>query len=886
VISGAFKTFSSAVMAVLFVVGAFTPLDAAKAETALGGPITSNTTITAAGGPYLVTATIFVPSGLALTVEPGAVFQAADTFNYSPFFDVTMGGTLTVGGSGSSTIFRGRNSTLIYNEGQANFNNVELLDLQALGYFANAGGGIVNSEIRSTPCGNQVRGIAFTGNVLKASPCTFASNISGNLFLASPTQTNNCAVNANAGIVITGNEFRGFTANNALCAWGNFNVDATSNYWGTTSALEIASMVLDKNDTASGSVTTVDVANALSSKPAGVPEPWAALSVPSKTTLSATSQHFYFNTTVNVGSFSDGGLGLVACEIRSRDVASLTWLTSRVNCGSSFVLYVGWGLNAHVHEVQFRALNDEGWSPWSDSLNLIYGDPPPAPSAVYQVTGNEIKTNSATVKWTIHPSVVANCAMPNAKASYCPLDDFVVRYSEDPEGPWTQSGSSVKANGKLEYQFTIRGLSQAKLYYVLVGSENVAGIRWRAKPLEVYTAGTLEQKVQVLQSNGVPLKNASLAWSRIGGGFSTAQNVKTNDEGWATFPAVPAGPGTLYIVDAKLSSGLKLQSQTSFSVGRKAGIVKIPAEPTVGVFNVNVRTVDSSGIARALVQIQNTREGLPVDLSRCNINGFTFILPKGASSSTAYTTNEGLAMFYGLVDYNAKTPYQVNVDISAGTLKATQSVPLKSSSQGVWFPYLPYVNAIWSHFSGQNGAEVPVTLYGHNAVFTPSADASKLPDDQKMSVSVIGPDGASTSCDKSTTNPTAYFDDQGHGQLAFCPRAAGYYQLVGNGILAGQSELLLPQGSVPSIPRAGELLPSRKWSTVTWQAPEFNVDGTKMSYSVAFKASGTSKWKACKVAKLKASCKKFTTGRKYDIAIAAKNKFGWSPNFTFSVTAP
>ena len=249
----------------------FSPVPA-KADTTIGGLIKTDLTLTKEGSPYLLASTLQIPTGRTVTVDPGVEIRSNGVsimfwnqgnllFNGTRLNPIRLTGHPGLFFSGKNSpfgsnlkisgVFFEGGDTLLSREGYEGYQSIVFEDsevIDVLGYvdvwyppnklviqrnvFINSGG----------------FSVGFRYSVDQTSV-----SILDNLFIG-PSTTNfwiQVWASYDGGkLEVHGNEFRGgiYTAVRLAPNSGDTNMNASGNYWGNRSILEIGDMVLDSND--------------------------------------------------------------------------------------------------------------------------------------------------------------------------------------------------------------------------------------------------------------------------------------------------------------------------------------------------------------------------------------------------------------------------------------------------------------------------------------------------------------------------------------------------------------------------------------------------------------------------------------------------------------
>jgi hypothetical protein len=242
------------------------------APSRVGGIIRRNVTFAAANSPYVLTSTIQIAPGVTVEVEPGVVIDGSLT----NLMFLVQGELLIKGTESNHVRLIGKPRAFFSNEGSkatakielygvsfegggaimpASGNsgnstfimvNCEVVDVRGntyLGYpggtsvvqrssFKNSGGFSVGFDFRSTSS-SEFKRVAFTYNLFSG-PSTTGYWIKSWAAYGRPLD-------------VIGNSFIGGLYN-ALAVESDGRINASQNYWGTTSASRIQDMVLDQND--------------------------------------------------------------------------------------------------------------------------------------------------------------------------------------------------------------------------------------------------------------------------------------------------------------------------------------------------------------------------------------------------------------------------------------------------------------------------------------------------------------------------------------------------------------------------------------------------------------------------------------------------------------
>jgi hypothetical protein len=247
--------------------------------TSVGGIITSDTTWTAAASPYVVTSTVQVPAGVTLTIEPGVTVQSA-LGDEEPMFLLngtiqavgTPASPIVFDGGGGSDFFSAKNSTA------DTYLNVDYAVIRNGGAFWPATGysqpgyfTVRHSLFRDLKRYSYVwypeHDVSIEYNVFVnafgfsighgggASPTI---SIRWNRFVSRPDDPSHDFMDfwvqnwaAYSGSTIVSNNSFENVGEIAVKLPGGYDhaaLTATNNYWGTTDASVIESMIYDRND--------------------------------------------------------------------------------------------------------------------------------------------------------------------------------------------------------------------------------------------------------------------------------------------------------------------------------------------------------------------------------------------------------------------------------------------------------------------------------------------------------------------------------------------------------------------------------------------------------------------------------------------------------------
>lgn len=232
----------------------------AAAGTTVGGVVASDTEWTAAGSPYIATSTVQVPAGITLTIDPGVTVEGRVSPD-SPFGSVFVArGTISaVGTAGDPVRIDSGDAALLGTgvmNGSVTLQHAVLHDggivfggpLRLLDSFVyGMGGAILETG------GNVIEGNVFDhsgGFQLWNGGGSGTSVVDGNRFETASLGRSWVLASGAGTADVNGNSFDapGTSAVALDCDFPGASLDATSNYWGTTSTSVIASMITDDHD--------------------------------------------------------------------------------------------------------------------------------------------------------------------------------------------------------------------------------------------------------------------------------------------------------------------------------------------------------------------------------------------------------------------------------------------------------------------------------------------------------------------------------------------------------------------------------------------------------------------------------------------------------------
>ena len=265
----------------------------AKANSTIGGLISSDLTLTKSGSPYLLSSTVQIPAGRTVTVQPGV--------------EIRTNGTSTAFWNQGNLVFNGTRQDPIRFSGKPNLyfslkNSISGSNLSIRGVLFDGGGTLwsyegysgyqdlllEDSEIKDvygfTYIWYPPNNVIIQRNVLinsggfsvgfDAREGKSGVLIKNNLFLGPSTTDYWIEVWASYGgqLDVQGNDFRSgpYTAVRLKPNYTDGKLNASGNYWGTQGASTISSMVKDKNDGLEFA-DFIDVSAPLAQAPSAVP---------------------------------------------------------------------------------------------------------------------------------------------------------------------------------------------------------------------------------------------------------------------------------------------------------------------------------------------------------------------------------------------------------------------------------------------------------------------------------------------------------------------------------------------------------------------------------------------------------------------------------------
>jgi len=251
-----------------------TVVSATTPGTAVGGIISVNTTWTLANSPYILTSVVQLAYGATLTIQPGVVIQGGV---------IKVFGTMNAIGNNSSRIFF--DNVFIRPEGistQFHSINIQFADINAEYFYYNGNAAYGNltlkdSKLQNIPGGQNIylwyptsdcyieRNIFInSGGISVGTSNNIKVYVRNNVFFQQATEYSgafgpqtyaikNWASYDTSETIVAYNSFLSTDRVALLLPVGytNAKITAINNYWNTTNASEIDSMIFDKNDSLS-----------------------------------------------------------------------------------------------------------------------------------------------------------------------------------------------------------------------------------------------------------------------------------------------------------------------------------------------------------------------------------------------------------------------------------------------------------------------------------------------------------------------------------------------------------------------------------------------------------------------------------------------------------
>lgn len=445
----------------------FAPAGATSAGTSVGGMLSATTTWSAGGGPYLVTSTVQIPVGVTLTIEPGAVVRAqgAETLF------LVHGRVNAVGTSSAPIIFdgasqyRGSIFSGSTNSPKGAFVDVAFARIQNANQFwygGHAHFALRNSLLHRVQTAAYVwypeGDVVIEDNVFREAAGFSVGHMNANVYIrrnrfeskmdpnSGPWVQNWASYWNNGESVIsqTVAEYNTFVEVGTVAAglrYTDGKLDARNNYWGTTDAAVIQTMIVDQTD-------TLNIRGYVQYEPyLQVPSEAVARAVPlAPTGVQGTGASESAQVTWNPPS-SDGGAPITHYEVRSVPgdhtavvEGSLTTATvSGLTNGSSYTFTV-------------RAGNSAGLGAESTASSpVVAATVPDAPTIAFVVSADA----AAVVTWAA-PSSTGGKAVTGYTVTSSP------------------GGVSKSASGSSR-QATVSGLTNGASYTFTVKATNSVG---------------------------------------------------------------------------------------------------------------------------------------------------------------------------------------------------------------------------------------------------------------------------------------------------------------------------------------------------------------------------------------------------------------------------
>jgi hypothetical protein len=431
---------------------------------------------------------------------------------------------------------------------------------------------------------------------------------------------------------------------------------------------------------------------------------------------------------------------------------------------------------------------------------------------------------------------------------------------------------------------TISELAANSIYEMRIRSGNQIGwTQWIFS--EFRTSGLVTQQIRIEKQDGTPLKDINIEWVNWLGNASSAESVRTNVNGLASFSRVPSGPISLSIYS---DQNLPINLAGTFEANANGLLVKVtvPDAPARTTIPINVQFLGEDGniveIPEATVRIDS---------------GLEFTKTVSSSSST-FTYSDGKYVGMGGMDLNlisdmngvanlvgwksaGSLTIAGEVTFSDGDLIQTQTFEANDpTSVTVDMPFMPYVEV--------NQQDV-LTTYG-SAINISASVAGMDPDGRSLwienaktgekllnlsyslpkSVTLRTPSGASKNA--CTPKVSTKLDINGSVSLKMCALAPGDYRIDGPGIVDSKSFAV---SFSPVPPRSVENLKTtatKKSIKSTWSKPKLDGGSLISKYSVRIVGPGINK--SVEVTSATASFSGLKRKSVYKVTVVAITKAG------------
>jgi hypothetical protein len=428
---------------------------------------------------------------------------------------------------------------------------------------------------------------------------------------------------------------------------------------------------------------------------------------------------------------------------------------------------------------------------------------------------------------------------------------------------------------------TLSGLTANSIYEMRIRSGNQIGwTQWISS--EFRTSGLVAQQIRVEKQDGTPLKDINVAWENWPGNARSAESVRTNSSGLASFSRVPSGPISLSIHSDQT---LPLIFAGTFEANATGSLIKVtvPDVPERTSIPIKVQFLAEDGnvvvVPEATVRIDS---GL--DFTKTVSNGrstFTYFDGKYVGMDVNLISDmNGVA---NLVGWKGVDPLTVagEVTFSDGVMIQSQTFEASDpTSITVDMPFMPYIELTQQDVSTTYGSGI--NLYASVTGIEPDGSliwienaktGRKLTNlSYSMSKSLTSKAALQASTNSCTPKVESRLGINGSIALKMCALAPGYYRIDGPGIVGSKSfSVSFP----PVSPRSVENLKSsstKKTIKSTWSKPKLDGGSPISRYSVKIVGPGANK--SIEVTSSAASFSGLKRKSVYKVTVVAISKAG------------
>ena len=382
---------------------------------------------------------------------------------------------------------------------------------------------------------------------------------------------------------------------------------------------------------------------------------------------------------------ADNGAAITDYEVQYSSDGGSTWTEWNAGNTSTATTTTITGLtNGTTYQVQVRAANVAGESPWSTSSLAVKAGLPAKPSAPTLASGN----TSLTATW------------PDTSGNGSAITDYDAQYSDDGGANWTEWNAG---NTSTATTTTITGLTNGTEYHVQVRAANTHGDGpWSASTRQIAGLTPAAPAAPTLVSGN---RSIAASWSAPAdnGAAITDYEVQYSSDGGSTWLEWNAGNtstattttitgltnGTEYRVQVRATNVVG-NSPWSPSATLKAGLPAKPGTPALAVGNrqLTVSWPDTSGNGSAItdydVRYKDTATSTWTDWNANVTSTATTTTITGLNNGTTYHVQVRATNAVGdslWSDSAAAKPGAAPFRPSAPTLRA-----LNSTVVATWIP--------------------------------------------------------------------------------------------------------------------------------------------------------------------------------------------------------